>query len=340
MRLKWTSRANLPLVENNTYTVNFRHWTFMQPGGSAFQDFSRTYKDGEAPIDEHDIPEVNSQRVTFRQPIKELCVPDSLWIGNLLYMPLVEVLRIGSSLIFAEHRSLFEVPFYQQGDEFPRNQVSDKPRGRTFKDNLVNRGFLVGTDKDSFSFVGPEGKCFQIVNEQLKEKIDEIHRISHQMANSVSSTSKAMGRSGLSKQQDNKAKEKVLEAFGDIVRISAREIYDEAAEARGESVVWQPLGMTDYKVQDRDSLMKEIQTMPFVKGAIPSKTFLKLYTTRLASDLEPSMSPETQVTIKQEIDEAWDKVGLDELYPVLPANEQDVEDQDTNEGPQSNASGS
>lgn len=306
-----------PLKENDSKKVQFKYW-FKENDVVKFMMYEIIVKLGRDPKPNDEMSLVREQVVSFKEiPIKELKLPDGLWIGNHIYSTQLEHFKTRSNLLFAESRAMFEVPFYQQSGNAASamNPVADdENRGKNFRAQLENKGFLVGTDDDKFSFIGPSGEVFGLVNSQLRELSDDMHSIHHMMAQTIISMSSS--KSGASKIQDNRAKEIVLSAYGEIIKNFAKKIYECISIDRKEDIVWQVIGMQDYKIIDRDILMLEIQQFNLIKNNIPSKTFLKAYTNRLASYLEPEISPETQIQIKEEIDESIENMGMEKLYKL------------------------
>lgn len=268
------------------------------------------------PDDESEL--VSDKVVSFSEiPIKEMCLPDGLWTGNLLFPLIIAHFRQKSALDFAETRAAFAVPFYQQSNDLEQigNAQADKTnRGQNFRQEMQNKGALVGTEKDKFSFVEPEGHVFELMNEQLKELVDEIHRIKHKQAQSISATKTQKGRSGASKASDNRAEEMVLIAYATIIKEFAQSLYECIAEFRKDNVIWQTLGMDDFKMVDRAQLIDEATKQSLI--TIPSKTFHKANYLELALNLLPDCDPQTQIQIKQEIDDWVDSKEEDQLYPT------------------------
>lgn len=307
-----------PLTEEVTKTISFTLWK-IENDVVFYECYEKTYKQFDKISDEDEYPLISEKSGTtsfYTIPIKYLYLPDDLWIGNNIFLPLQEVFRIDSALVWAEHRSLYEIPFYQQSSDMANktNPVGDKSnRGNKSMQDMVNKGFLVGTDKDKLSFVGPEGKVFSIINEQKKEKIDEIYRLTHCLSSSITAVNKGAGRSAASKQQDNKVKEKVLNEYGKLIRNFAKSIYECISKTLKEDVVWNVIGMDDFKVIDTDSLINEVKAYPLTKAAISSPDFLKLYQLHLATHLI-DIDPITLKTIRDQINENIDGMPMDELY--------------------------
>jgi hypothetical protein len=158
---------------------------------------------------------------------------------------------------------------------------------------------MVGGKDDKLTFAEPDGRAYHVIDQQITALKDEIFRVCHQMAASVTPTAGALGRSGLSKQKDGESTAKVLGALGQIVRQFTRGVYDLIAKARKEDVVWAVHGLDSYQTDDREQVIEEALALDAV--AIPSKTFRIEHAVRVAQKVIPGMPPDTIAQIRGEI---------------------------------------
>lgn len=265
--------------------------------------------------------------VSFKEiPVLCLEVPTQLWIGGLIGNLCIEHLRRSSSLVHAMNKNLFSIPFYQQGPELPANgdlnSISQNThRGNQTASQMRMKGFAVGSSEDKISFVEPEGHAYEIINQQLKELVDAIHAIVNQMAAAASATmaqQSAIGRSGLSKMMDNHSKELVLTAYAGLIKEFVIKLYDLVAAGRNENIIWSVQGMSDFKIVDRDQLLKEASTISLIRQIAPSKTWIKHNAFRMINELDQNLSTSEQKTIKDEIDEYFDSLKVEDLLPPKP----------------------
>ena len=242
-------------------------------------------------------------------PIVELSIPDGLWIGNKLGSLAKEHFRRRSALAAAEQKSLFAVPYVKLGpeihgvgDSLPSEAQQNPHRGDDPRLQLINRGYMVLGNEDDIGFAEPVGSAFALVDQQCKELVDEMFRVVHQMAFSVSATTSSMQRSGVSKVEDRRATETVLQAYGQLVRECAKGVYTTISDARGEVVEWQPEGLDSFKMWDRAELVREGIAVDSV--GIPSATFKHMYKSQIALRLLGDVPPETADQIRTEIQES------------------------------------
>lgn len=276
-------------------------------------------------------------------PLVEMSLPDGLWVGNKLGPLVKEHFQRRSMINSSENRSLGATAWMSLGPEVPElhgelpAMVQQNPhRGDDAAQRAREAGFLVIGSGDELGYLEPSGNYAKLAEDRMSKLVDEIYRVSHLMAASVSSTSTSVGRSGTSKQEDRHSTAIVLSALGCIVREMARRVYEVISDARSEVVEWVASGLDHYDLTDRAEIIAEATSVDAV--AIPSVTFKTQYKTELAMRLMPQLSPEEQNVIREEIeagikaaDEAAKKLA--EAAAMAPAAEPGKEDEDPAESP-------
>lgn len=299
-----------PFTQVDKKIHQFKVWT-MENGFAKWQQFEIETKLNREPKPSDEVPLVAEGTTSFHEiPILCLEVEKGLWIGNKIGNLVADHFKLRTSLLHAQARSLYAMPYYKQGAEFDGSGAlshinEDVHRGNKGARAFASKGFAILGPNDEVGFMEPEGKAYELINKEINELSDEIHRVVHQMANSIKSQTQALSRSAASKDLDNRATEIILQEYGNTVREFAKQVYICISEARNENIVWTPVGLSNYQVVDKEMLIKEAMAL---QGAIdiPSDTFKKAYYTRLANSLVPNVPPETQLTIQQEIEEAVD----------------------------------
>jgi hypothetical protein len=292
------------------------------------------YKPNQPPKDEDDVPRAGGGETTFRQiPVIELTIPAGLWVGNKLGVLAREHFQRRSALNAAENKSLFAVPYVKLGPEITApgaampSEVQQNPnRGRDPRGEFNRKGYVVIGKDDDIGFAEPVGAAYELVDKQLEKLVDEMFRVVHQMASSVSATKQALARAAASKAEDRHATEIVLAAYGALVRDAAKRIYDCLAAARGENVVWTAHGLDKYELEDRDGILKEALSLDAI--AIPSATFHKTYKTKIALALVGNCPPETQDVIREEIERGVDQQGVLDEHAHGQGEEPDEDDEE------------
>jgi hypothetical protein len=318
IKSEYTSRSSLE-ESRDFKTIRFKVWQKEDSGLVTWKVYELKIKINTQPKPNDECILVDQGVVSFPEiPIICLDCPCELWIGNLIGSLCADHFKRYSSLVHAENRNLFSIPVYKQGPEVSNNgnlsEIADNPnRGMQAANQMRVKGFAVTGPDDEIYFAEPDGKSYQLVNDQLKELVDEIHRVVHLMANSISSTKNSNTMSGVSKLLDNRSKEIVLTAYGEVVKSFVVELYNLITKARNEDIMWSCLGLDDYKLtMDRDQLLKEATSIQLI--SIPSKTFKKAMLTQIATQFLDSLTPQEQLVIKDEISKSIDSMSEDELY--------------------------
>ena len=266
-----------------------------------------------------DVPVSGFKRI----PIIEMEIPIGLWVGNKIGPIAKEHFQRRSALVSAENKSLMAVPWVKlgpevsaPGDAMPSEAQQDPNRGRDPINQFKSKGWMIMGKDDNIGFAEPAGSSYELTQKELEKLIDEMFRIVHQMAHSVSNTKSGMYRSAASKMQDRFTTEIILSAYGSYVKDASKKVYNTIAEARGESVVWNAVGLDKYDLEDRTTLIQEATALSVLE--LPSKTFRKEYLFRLGNSLLGNVPPETQAVIKKELEDAVDAEG--ELRDVASLN--------------------
>lgn len=288
----------------------FKVWT-LENGFAKWQIYEFQTKLNRDPRPQDEAILVGEGITSFHEiPILCLEVEDGLWIGNKIGHLVADHLKLRTSLLHAQARSLYAMPYYKQGAEFPSDGSlsevgQDVHRASKAARAFSNKGFAVLGPEDEVGFMEPEGKSYELINKELSELADEIHRVVHQMANTIKAQTQALSRSAASKDLDNRATEIILQEYGNVVREFAKQVYICISEARNEDIAWTPVGLSNYQIIDKEMMLKEAMAL---NGAvdIPSDTFKKAYYTRLATAIIPNVEPTTQLTIQKEIEQAID----------------------------------
>ena len=266
-------------------------------------------KDGPAP--EFDVPLVDEGTVSFKRiPLLEFVVPDGLWVGNKLVPVAQEHYARRASLNAGENRSMVAIPYVALGpemsavgDAMPSQAQQNPNRGVDPVSKFEAQGWLQIGAGDSIGFAEPEGKAYDLVDQQLTRLKDEMFRIVHQMAMSVSNNAKGVGRSGESKKEDRYAEGIVLGEYGRLLRNFAVLVHKTASDARGETDAdWQAYGLDDFTDEMREDMIAEAVALQPIAAGIPSLTFKKRHAVQLARRLVKGASPEDLDTIETEVE--------------------------------------
>lgn len=328
---KEESVQDSPFDPQDRKKISFKVWT-MQNGFAKWQVFSKTYEDNQEPKDKDDYALEAEGVTSFKQiPILRFYTSEGLYIGNKIGTLCSDHFAKRSSLFFAQNRSLYAMPYFKQGAEVSGNDLSviaeDPNRGAVAATTFAQRGFLVLGPDDEVGFAEPKGTSYDLVNTQLKELVDEIYRTAGQLSQSVSSTN-TYAKSALSKAQDNKSMEMILNEFGQLLKKFALKVYKVVSEARFEDIDFVAQGLSGYQNYDKTELIAEATALSEGMIQIPSVTFKKIHLNKLATSLVENISPELQLQIEEEINQFVDD-NKDELLDTEMHKEEKAVDEAT-----------
>lgn len=328
-----------PYVDRSAPVEEFRVWTRLDDGTVVWELYRTPPMVDGAVNDQTMIERVSGPHpTTFREiPLVEIKIPETLWLGNIIGPLQLEHWRRRSALLGAQQRAMFVIPTVylgsegmEVGGEPPAEAAQDPHRGDDPRRQFEKKGYAVLGAKDKLRFEGPPTEAFKVIDEQLKDLVDEIHRVSGRMAASISSTASAVGRSGDSKAMDNKDFETVLGALAPIFKDAARRIYQTISEARGENVVWSVHGLDDYEEAiDRTAVIDEATKIGELD--IPSPTFRKELRGQTALKLLPGLDSNTKTTILDEIKAATDAEANSATKSGGAAHQKVPQDDDEND---------
>ncbi|HTF90116.1 MAG TPA: hypothetical protein VK843_17000 [Planctomycetota bacterium] len=309
------------LSSRGTYRERYTLWQ-LNDGRAVYRVFETRDISDQKPMRAEEPVEcvTPATATTFKTlPVKQLVLPEALWIGNKAGPLAEEHFRKRSDLAGAMSRSLLEVPYVKRGPEIPAvhgaisETQSDPHRGADPVGQALDKGWVELGSEDEIGFAGPSGRAFEIAARQCHELRDEIFRSVHAMALSLANTSASVGRSGDSKREDRSATEIVLDALGDDVRRFARELYTCISRARNERIVWVAHGLDKFSNENAAELVEEA---PLVMATnIASPTFRREYAKKFAFTVLPKLSAETKQQIGREIDEGT--IPEDYMLPHL-----------------------
>ena len=312
-----------------THKVQFKIWTM----NGEFAHWA-LFESVEMPLNKEpratdDFKLVGEGDTSFKEiPVFELHIPKGLHIGYKLGPVCEEVFQRRSFLVSNMNKTCIAIPVIKLGPEIsapgeavPSITQQNPNRGGLLGAQLVNQGWTVLGKDDSMEMVEAVGSSHALVDKQINELVEKMHQLISQMSQSASSNNKALGRSGLSKQEDRHSTEILLTAYARTVKDFIKEVYLCISEARGEEVVWVVEGLSTFVEEARETIISEVtavagQTSVF--ALIPSETFKKKYLKRLAVALVGTSSPEEDAQMQEEIENGVENQEHQELLSGQP----------------------
>lgn len=235
-----------------------------------------------------------------RVPVIPVEVPEGLWAGGKMESLAIEIFNARSALSWGRNRSLFQMIVAKLSQPDPTNPVSEDPdRGIN---QVVGAGRVITlAEKDTYEFVGAKSEPFKEAREDLKELVDDLHRVLHQLAQSAGNSGSKQKQSGQSKQMDMSAGAIVSKELGRVFRGVAVVLYDCVSAGRKDANKdWAAKGLSEFDDVSLDDFVNEAVMMETVP--IPSPLFQTLYKFDLAARLLPGITDEQKDQIYEELE--------------------------------------
>jgi hypothetical protein len=226
-----------------------------------------------------------------RVPLVGHTLKPALRVGPKLMGPQKAVVELDNGITWQQLMGLFAMPVVK----------SDRP----FAQMMGEAYFIQLQQGDEFGWSEPAGTSIKTSMERRADIVEEMFRISHQMAQAVGSDATAAGQSAESKRRDMTPTQTVLEHLGANARDYSNEILRMVACGRQEKELVERLttsGFDEFDVEELDTFLNN-----YLLGnaaAVRSETFQKLREKQFVDRTMPDLSPEDRKKIHDEIDTA------------------------------------
>ncbi len=214
-------------VEDAEWTTETR-WSYYDK--QTFRIYSRV---GEVVrlIDEgtHALAKLN------KVPLFDLRIPEGLWMLNRAGLLQLEHFNKSNALSWALTMGLFAMPVVYSDRDWSQ---------------MVGESYYIQLGpEDKFGWTEPEGKVFQIAQDNLTRLQEEIYRVCY-LAQAGGSLSAGGSQSGISKQLDFSITQEVLRAYGDSVKDLIRRVLTAIGAAREDGIEISVTGMDEFDITD------------------------------------------------------------------------------------------
>ena len=168
-------------------------------------------------------------------PLFELRIPEGLWMLNRAGLLQLEHFNKSNALSWALTMGLFAMPVVYSDRDW--NQ-------------MVGESYYIQLGpEDKFGWTEPEGKVFQIAQENLTRLQEEIYRVCY-LAQAGGALTGGGQQSGISKQLDFSITQEVLRAYGDAIKDLIRRVLTSIAAAREDGIQISVTGMDEFDITD------------------------------------------------------------------------------------------
>jgi hypothetical protein len=202
-----------------------------------------------------------------RVPLFDLRIPEGLWMLNRAGLLQLEHFNKSNALSWALTMGLFAMPVVYSDRDWSQ---------------MVGESYYIQLGpEDKFGWTEPEGKVFQIAQDNLTRLQEEIYRVCY-LAQAGGSLTGGGQKSGISKQLDFSITQEVLRAYGDAMKDLMRRVLMAIEAAREDGIAISVTGMDEFDITDFGTELGDAQQLlalgvdsPTLKKEIFKKLALK-----------------------------------------------------------------
>lgn len=210
---------------------------------------------------------------SFVFPVFTVSVPSEFWIADQIFDQQKWQFNLETSIAYSIQNNLFQVPVFIRGDDksYGTDDGSDDPLSQ----QKLGEGYYIvlpkGTQITSLQTGGHFiNTAVDIINRVIQKNILSVLQ---QMALAAGDTPSAISRSAVSKQEDRRPEALLMEYFGELFRIFAKQILDGAAIVKGELLDWEVQGFNDFLQEGLLEYLSGVSNL--AQQQIPSAVFAK-----------------------------------------------------------------
>jgi len=200
-------------------------------------------------------------------PLFDLRIPEGLWMLNRAGLLQLEHFNKSNALGWALTMGLFAMPVVYSDRDWSQ---------------MVGESYYIQlAPEDKFGWTEPEGKVFQIAQDNLTRLQEEIYRVCY-LAQAGGSLNAGGVQSGISKQLDFSITQEVLRAYGDAMKDLMRRVLTSIEAAREDGIEISVTGMDEFDITDFGTELSDAQALlglgvdsPTLKKEIFKKLALK-----------------------------------------------------------------
>jgi hypothetical protein len=179
-------------------------------------------------------------------PLFGLRVPEGLWMLNRSGSLQLEHFNKSNALSWAMTMGLFAMPVIYSEREWSQ---------------IIGESYYIQMGpNDRFGWTEPEGKVFQIAQDNLVHLQEEIYRVCY-LAQAGGALSGGGRQSGLSKQIDFSITQEVLRAYGDAVKEQIRRVLKAIESAREDGLGIGVTGMDEFDIADLGTELEDAKSL-------------------------------------------------------------------------------
>jgi hypothetical protein len=179
-------------------------------------------------------------------PLFGLRISEGLWMLNRSGSLQLEHFNKSNALSWAMTMGLFAMPVVYSERDWSQ---------------MIGESYYIQMNPgDRFGWTEPEGKVFQIAQDNLESLQEEIYRVCY-LAQAGGSLSGGARQSALSKQIDFSITQEVLRAYGDAVKEQIRRVLKAIEAAREDGLSISVTGMDEFDIADLGTELEDAKAL-------------------------------------------------------------------------------
>lgn len=271
--------------------MGFMRWSLAVPRDKKLADLP----------DDHPIPMIaeGPHATPGMLPVVRMNIPEGLWVGAKAGDIQIAHLNKRSAADWSHYTSLFRMPWLKTDGPTTKDDGEDV-HGVTWGPGY----YLSLGPNDEVGFLEPSGAIDAVAAADTLVIKDEMYRVNHQMALSVTDASQTSAPAE-GKRRDSHSTTIVLKALGKAVREYSDKLLHSVGVSRAEEHGWATQGMDKFDIDSLPQMLEDTITVQAI--SIPSPTFQKELKKRIALRVLDGIEPAMQKTIVDEIEKGVDE---------------------------------
>lgn len=275
-------------------TKTVETWTYYDK--KTYATYTAEYQTGTQRANTATLTDSGIHSMSSQNEVPVSCVRTDykLWLGNRIYLPVVEYFNAYNSFGWSLWLANNPLPVLTDGQNAP---VADSQ-------TVSEYAFLKLPFGATFKWEEPQGHSWEASQKYLDSLREGIYRQCHLVAQGRSSRASATVASGVSKEADMQPAADVLNVFGNLIRNTIQDTLDDLAQIRGDATVFSDVrGMNFAEDGASDTVDLVIATRSLgIQSPIFDKEVQKLVIRAVLRDANQSLLQD----ISDEIDTAPD----------------------------------
>lgn len=310
-----------PMDARDTVVETWKMWT--RTGWARYQ---LKHKVNENVPDDKLVEKVNGpdgegEHTFGRVPFARTVLPKGLWAMDTLDSLARSHLNMRSTLDWSLKQDgdpqLYEFLGPEESTSTMDTSEAQQDPNRAVNQNRGPGHVQIRGKDDRAEFLSPDPEAAKIMMQSLDKTKDEMHAVMHMMAMAVTQNTTALGRSGLSKQQDRATTEVVLTALGQYAREHMVAVFELVSLGRGDKSMinsWSAEGAARFQSDDGDKIIDRAVTVS--QAPIKSPTAQRIIQLDTFKAWCGDQQDEKVLAIVE--DELKKNVTLESIQPVEP----------------------